>query len=284
MLISKIRLLGLVAAVSGVIPGSFAQDKPAETATVEIRNAVEGEREIIRLVEQGTVVKKGDLLCELDSANLRERRIVELIATKRAEADYWNAMKTREVAEITLNEQVQAVVPSEIAIAEGDLKIAEGERVIAMAKLTAQKTEADAVKKVKSYKHDPIVHKVKLQELELEVTKAEVAIKKAKSRLENLIKFQHPRRLKKFAAGVEKAKSDELAKQQVHELHKNRLEKLTAELEQCQIKAPAAGVVVYAKPRASSRPETAGVIEQGAKVRQYQLLMTIEPSRAARDS
>jgi multidrug efflux pump subunit AcrA (membrane-fusion protein) len=284
MLISKIRLLGLVAAVSGVIPGSFAQDKPAETATVEIRNAVEGEREIIRLVEQGTVVKKGDLLCELDSANLRERRIVELIATKRAEADYWNAMKTREVAEITLNEQVQAVVPSEIAIAEGDLKIAEGERVIAMAKLTAQKTEADAVKKVKSYKHDPIVHKVKLQELELEVTKAEVAIKKAKSRLENLIKFQHPRRLKKFAADVEKAKSDELAKQQVHELHKNRLEKLTAELEQCQIKAPAAGVVVYAKPRASSRPETAGVIEQGAKVRQYQLLMTIEPSRAARDS
>ena len=49
---------------------------------------VEGRTTIISIVPEGTKVKKGDLVCELDSALLRDQLTNQRIATQGAEASY----------------------------------------------------------------------------------------------------------------------------------------------------------------------------------------------------
>ena len=60
------------------------------------------------IMPEGTRVKKGELVCELDSAALRDQLDNQKIATKSAEADFENAKLTREVAEIAVVEYEEA--------------------------------------------------------------------------------------------------------------------------------------------------------------------------------
>lgn len=71
-----------------------------ETGTIKsrdqqiVKNEVEGRTSIVWLIDEGTHVKKGDLLVELDSSNLVDARIDQQIKVKNAEAAFINAEKT----------------------------------------------------------------------------------------------------------------------------------------------------------------------------------------------
>jgi RNA polymerase sigma factor (sigma-70 family) len=67
-------------------------------------NRVEGQRKILSILPEGTVVKKGQLVCELDSSDLTDKLKNQKIATLGAAAAFENAKLTREVAEITERE------------------------------------------------------------------------------------------------------------------------------------------------------------------------------------
>src|SRR5262245_25284889 len=56
--------------------------------TQNLLSHVEGTRTIVSIVPEGTRVKKGDIVCELDSASLRDKRTNQNIATQGAEAAY----------------------------------------------------------------------------------------------------------------------------------------------------------------------------------------------------
>jgi multidrug efflux pump subunit AcrA (membrane-fusion protein) len=56
---------------------------------------VEGGTTIIKIVPEGQRVKKGDVVCELDSAALRDQLVNQRITTKSAEANYVNAKLVR---------------------------------------------------------------------------------------------------------------------------------------------------------------------------------------------
>src|SRR4051794_20539452 len=56
----------------------------------DVINEVEGQTSIISIKPEGTQVKKGDLVCELDSAALRDSLINQEITTQRARADLDN--------------------------------------------------------------------------------------------------------------------------------------------------------------------------------------------------
>ena len=61
---------------------------------------VEGQTTIIKILPEGTKVAKGDLVCELDSASLKDQLINQKITTKSAEANFMNAKLTREVVRL----------------------------------------------------------------------------------------------------------------------------------------------------------------------------------------
>ena len=81
---------------------------------------------------EGGAVKKGDLLCELDSGLLHDLLGNQLIAEQRANAAYQNAKLSREVAEIAVTEYVEGIfkqdlytLKSEIAGAEAAIQKAD---------------------------------------------------------------------------------------------------------------------------------------------------------------
>src|SRR5262249_31819481 len=105
-------------AVHEVKPGKLA-GTVIERGSLEVARVgtvfcqVEGGSTIIRLVPEGTRVKKGDLVCELDSAGLKDQLINQTIVKKRAEAAYQNARLTREVAESAVVEYEQGIYPGD---------------------------------------------------------------------------------------------------------------------------------------------------------------------------
>lgn len=88
---------------------------------------VEGGTTIITILAEGTQVTKGQLVCELDSAALNDSLTNQQITTKSADANYKNAILTREVAEIAVTEYVEGIYKQELATVEGEIKLAESE-------------------------------------------------------------------------------------------------------------------------------------------------------------
>jgi len=117
---------------------------------IVLRNEVEGRTTIVSLVPDGSIVKKGDLLVELDSSTLKDAIIDQDIMVQRAEAAYIGATESLavtenqaksdiDVARLTLKfarqdlqQYVDAIYPKDvneqtarIRLAEEDLKRAE---------------------------------------------------------------------------------------------------------------------------------------------------------------
>ena len=84
---------------------------------------------------EGTPVKKGELVCQLDSASLRDQLINQKITTRSAEANHENAKLSREVAEF-------AVVEYSDGTSTNRDDGPEGCRVVAVAQSAIQKAEA----------------------------------------------------------------------------------------------------------------------------------------------
>jgi RND family efflux transporter MFP subunit len=79
--------------------------------------------------------------------------------------------------------------------------------------------------------------------------------------------------IKKLQAEVEKAKSEELAKQQAWELEKDKEAKLEKQIKNCKLLAPLDGLVVYGND--PDRPFLPPVIVVGGKVRERQIIFHV---------
>src|SRR5262249_60366656 len=88
---------------------------------------LEGQAMILRLLPDGTRVKKGEPICELDSAALRDRLVNQRLTTKTTEANYQNARLDREVAQVAVTEYVQGHFASQKHNVGGEIRIAEAE-------------------------------------------------------------------------------------------------------------------------------------------------------------
>ncbi len=94
--------------VSAIERGSL---EAARTADVFCQ--VEGQTTILSIRPEGTSVARGELVCQLDSASLRDQLVNQTIATRRAEAAYHNAKLAREAAEIAVAEYANGIFQQE---------------------------------------------------------------------------------------------------------------------------------------------------------------------------
>ena len=90
---------------------------------------------IISILPEGSKVKKGDLVCELDSALLRDQLLNQKITTQAAEAAYQNAKLAREVAQIALKEYKEGIYLQDKATTQGGIKLAESALQVTQAEL-----------------------------------------------------------------------------------------------------------------------------------------------------
>ncbi len=226
---------------------------------------VEGGTSIIMIKPEGTQVKKDELVCELDSAALRDSLTNQQITTKSADANFRNATLTREVAEIAVREYVEGIYKQDLATVEGEIKLAESELSRALDRVDwAQRMF------VKGY----VSMAQKVSE-DLALKKARFSLEQAQSKKKVLVDYTRDKTIKELQSEVEKAGSDELAKKATWSLETSKEKKLEKQIAACKILAPSDGLVVYANDPTRAFMSNTPQVEEGAQVRERQKIFSL---------
>jgi HlyD family secretion protein len=233
---------------SGAAWGQFGGDDPPPPAALVCE--VDGPVAIVKLLPDGKTVKKGDEVCELDSADLKDRLTNALVAIRRADAVAEREKLLLQVAELADGAYERAEYPLEQARLEARIKLAQGELVLA-------KRELEALQGA------PGGESPGLLRAKLEFSRCEFALREAQTSLEILRGYTYPRRHKELKAAIEGARAAVLAAGSSLAMEKARAERIGKQIEACVIKAPRGGVF---------RPGPSLNIQEGGTVQARQVL------------
>ena len=220
---------------------------------------------ILWVVDEGTVVKEGDKLVELDSSALEtaynEKRIVVIAAQSAvaaAEALVEQARISREEYLEGLFQNEERLIQSEMAIAEQGLR---------KAQLALESTER-------------LVAKGLVKSLQLEADQFAVAnnrnlLETAQNRLRVLQNLTRQKMLVQFDSAIDAAEAQLAAAQSALEEEEGDLRYLEKQIALCVINAPASGVVIHANEYSSRGGNAEFVVEPGAIVRERQTILRL---------
>ena len=127
--------------------------------SVDLVSEIEGSTTVLWLIEEGTIVAPGDKVCELDTADLVERRVSQEISVQNTEAAYVKAQqslaiqKSQNRSDIKRGERELAFAKADLTkYLEGDWpqqkQQAEEEIVIADEELTRARTKLEWSRKL----------------------------------------------------------------------------------------------------------------------------------------
>ncbi|MCB1123306.1 MAG: efflux RND transporter periplasmic adaptor subunit, partial [Verrucomicrobiae bacterium] len=269
-----------------------------------VRNEVDGTSRIIYIVPEGTIVKKGDLIVELDTEQAEKELNEQMIRYQDDKADF---IKAETDVIIT-----QSSVESDIRKAELDVKFAEmdlakfeqieREQEIRNAQIeiiTAQeslKLAEDRLEWSEKLTEEGFETKSNLDRDKLSVTNQTLGLEKAQSVKEMLTEYDLAKMEAKYKSVLEEAKQElERVKKQgeskvmqikaSYDIEKRKLELSEIKLKQMQdqmaatkMYAPQDGMVVYAINE--NRYSNESIIEEGATIRQRQAIIKIPDTTA----
>ena len=231
----------------------------------DVNCEVEGGTTIISIKPEGTRVKEGEVVCELDSASLRDQLNTQKISTNQAEASYKQSLLTREVAEVAVIEYTEGLFKQEISTIAGENALAKSDLERAVDRLAWSTRMLD-----KGY-----VSKSAQIADELSVAKATFELEKSQTSRDVLLKYTKDKTIKELQSEVEKARADELSKESVWSLEKTKEAKLERQIKACTLRAPADGIVVYANDPNRFGGQNQLQIEDGASVRERQKIFSL---------
>ncbi len=231
----------------------------------EVASRVEGSTTIISILPEGTRVKEGQLVCELDSSSLEDQLTNQQITTESAFSNYTQAKLTREVAEQAIEEYEQGVYLQERQQIEGDVKLAESEQIRARERYAWAQRMFD-----KGY-----LSQGQFTADQLALERADIASQEAKKRLEVLQDYTKPKRITELKADVEKALSNEKAQESILERERTKERKLREQIDSCKLYAPSDGLLVYYKDTNRWSGSNENPIQEGTAVRERQKIFSL---------
>jgi biotin carboxyl carrier protein len=225
---------------------------------LDARSEIEGEATVIMLLPEGTRVKKKQLVCELDTADVRDRLAIQhQLDTERAKSTYMTASEAYEMAQVELESYERGTVREEEAAIRGEIEVAQAALELEQARLAAIDPGSE----------------LKRMEGDLAVKRAEMGRQRAQSKQRHLQHYTHPSRVMALKNEVEKAKRTMLLAETEFKLQTEQEQRLERMVEKGKVFAPANGVVVYAR---LGPGQGAGKVAEGSVVREGQALFQIE--------
>ncbi len=238
-------------------------------SNVEIRCQVEsaGGLTIISVVPEGAVVKKGDLLVELDSSTLRENVTKQRIAVAASQSKLAQSEADLETARLTLSEYLDGKFNEEKKVIENDI--------------------AAALEKVRATSDEVFYNKKLLERgyiTESQFIAGEYALKQAVNerdiadlRKSVLIDYTSKKNIVQYEAAIKTNEAKVASDGESLKLDQERLVHLERQLELCKVIAPQDGQVVYYMPRWGGEED---LIKEGKKVVERQILIKLpDPSQ-----
>jgi HlyD family secretion protein len=318
----------LVAAVAGMIAKNGAPKTPVATEVVKrgalqvtvtehgnlesannltLRCLVESPTgtSVLKIVEEGTTVKKDQVVVELDSSRLRDELVAQQIrldtaiaALKVAEANTTIQVKQNEsdvaatelkllLARLDLLQYREGEYPqsSTLVRAEIDLageylaravgRLAFTERLLRRGFTTTKVRSADGAA-VRRAEIDLAVAHEKQRVLDGFTRRRELAEREAS---EKILEQEVERVKLRAEAALAQRERNLLAAKRTHFLERERYEKIVRQIAACTIRTPRDGMVVYANPADGRRSAGGPQIFEGAVVRERQALIELPDAR-----
>lgn len=271
----------------------------AAVSEVSIRSEVEGTARIISIVPEGSYVKRGDLLVELDSANAQDQVNQQQIAYEKAKFAVEQAKAQLEIQRLATNsEYLAARLKWELAVIDRD-KYEQGQRLVNRIEARNKLVQAQAQLAVnldtyinstnlaaKGYEA-----KNKVDSDGLNVTNTLNSMVVASNSLWMLEKFDEKKQSAQFESDVlqtrqdldrvikqnerkmDQYEADLITQSNTLTLNEDKLERDKKNLAATKIYAPQDGLVVY--QISESRFSSESLIEAGATVRNRQELIKL---------
>lgn len=266
---------------------------------VSVRNEVEGTARVIYIAKEGSYVKKGDLLVELDSSQAQDQVNVQRINAEKATNALVTAQLTLDIQRSQTNSDISAA-QLKLQLAKLDLeKFDKAQASVSLLEATnklvqvaaqlavIQDTYTNTVKlAAKGYET-----KMKEDSDRLSVLQNQNALVIASNEIFMLVNFDLRKQRATFLAAVEEAQkeldrvlqqsenriaqyeSDLITQSNTLVLNQKKLERDEKNLGACKIYAPQDGLVVYAI--SDSHFSSESLIEEGATVRNRQELIKL---------
>ena len=224
---------------------------------------------ILTVIAEGTLVKKGETLCQLDSSALEQESKNQRIVVSSAESSVISSEAAVNKAVIARQEYLEGTflterkaILSEIAVAQQSLRKAE---------LSLQSAERLAAKGT--------LKPLQIEAEQFSVENAKSTLESAQGRLRVLDELTKAKMLVQYDADIETTRAKLESDKNTLVEEKNKLEEIDTQIKACTIKAPADGQVVYAN-KSSGRGGSEFIVEPGALVREQQTIFLLpDPTR-----
>ncbi|MGE3820657.1 MAG: efflux RND transporter periplasmic adaptor subunit [Isosphaeraceae bacterium] len=197
---------------------------------------VAGASTILSVVPDGTMVKKGDVLCVLDSSAYEEVVRQQRMNLERARADFQQVKLRHEVAEMNVVEFRDGVMVQTIKNLKGQIALAESDMERARDRLSWSRRMLD-----KGY-----LSLGQLKSEELNLDRMEHALRKSRTALEMYEKYTAPKQLQILQSNVTSASTLLMYEKRRLERFEERYAFYQKQVENCTIRAPHDGFLVYA--------------------------------------
>ena len=213
---------------------------------------------VIEVIPEGKRVKKGDILCRLDSSESVEMVRTQAIKTEQATAALEQAQLNLDVAKLAVEEYQKGLLAQSIQMMEGQIKLAQSDVERAADRL---RWTADML--IKGYV--PVAQKATA---ERNLAESKLSLLTGRANLDNFRRFGNPRSLKELESEVEKRVYEVKANTQRVTRYNERLAHYRRMVDFCTIRSPHAGIVIYA----SNHRRNSERLEAGVEVHEKQKL------------
>jgi HlyD family secretion protein len=217
---------------------------------------------ILRIVPEGTIVKKGDFVAQLDAAGLENELRQQEIKLSTAKNAVEQSKIGVSVAETTLKEYQEGTFKQEEKTVMNELLMAEED--LSRAKNTLEFSET---LQAKGFSQELTLNADKFA-----VTKAEFALDIAKNKLDVLRRLTSAKMIEQFQGEIEKAKAKLVADEIGLRIEEINFKEIEDQIKKCTMTSPGDGQLVYANVNAGRGGGGDFVVEEGATVRYGQAL------------
>ena len=235
------------------------------SSNVDVKCEVAGGSTILWLVPDGTSVNEGDEVVRLDSSIIEEQVSQQEIAYQKAQALKIEAEKLFSAAKIAVQEYSEGAYLQALQTAEANI-------VVALENLRSAENLYQHAQRMarKGY-----VTNLDRESRKFAVEKATLDLSRSRLDRDVLEKFTKPKTEEDLVSKRDTAEAKMKAEEASFDLEESKLRRLQTQLSKCVIKAPQSGMVIYANEPGGQRGQQAVQIEEGASVRERQLIIRV---------
>jgi HlyD family secretion protein len=190
-----------------------------------------GETVIISVLPDRSMVKKGQVVCALDSAGLQDQLVREKILSRMGMIRAEQARLEREIAELAVVEYEEGLYVRDLLEANGSIALAHGELARAEDEYESARKEKQADRK-------------KWMVADQARKKAIFELERAEARKKVLVQYTKERKVKELKLAVKKARLEETAQKANWELELSNEKALEFQIRICTLKSPVDGTLV----------------------------------------